>query len=193
MSIKRTTSDRYDINVGKSGWATIIVGTDGQILVQSDWGNWAHWWNCHGCKTIKHFLTGIDTQYLIGKFGGRKSHFNYEKTIAGMKKEIIHLRRDGTIQNIYDKYEKVPYSSLYCKSIKEFVRTAWDSIDSLNTCSVDSFMSDLMNTTPLSMIFEHPDSISIVMEPDPGLINFTEKVWPVFINELRDEIGYNVK
>lgn len=69
----------YDISTDRPGeWATIIIRPNGQIFINSDYGDWCFWWNGFG-KDFKQFLISLNSDYLASKLGSNRQLWKREK------------------------------------------------------------------------------------------------------------------
>lgn len=188
--IRRSHAERYDIRLPRPSmsWATIVVCEDGQVLVQSDYGDWAHWWSHHGREGIKHFLCEIDHWYLMNKLGkGQKEHFNHEQTVRDMRREIVRWRRDGHVEWLLAKLQAKGRGTSW-SSARELARAAWDDLDQCGCHSIHDFCQGVTDSMPLSALFDLSE-LPLVTEPAIGLQEFAKRIWPVFVDELRKELG----
>lgn len=156
-------------------WATLIARDNGQVFIASDYGNWFYWWSHHGCPSIKHFLIDIGEDYLRGKLGGIPRHFNQERVVTMMLQSIVERRREGRLE-------------------KEKAREAWAALKERIDCygSAEAFGQAVFDNDALDGLFDYED-LRGGMEHEPGLIQFTERLWPLFVAELRRELGMEVR
>lgn len=157
------------------GWATFIVRDNGQVFIASDYGNWFYWWSHHGGPSIKHFLIDIGDDYLRGKLGGRRDHFNGEASLSEAKRIVLERRHRGSLD-------------------KAAARDAWDAlareVDEMG--SAETFARSILDNAALRDQFDY-GGLPIVMEDDPQLVAFVERLWPLFVAELRRELGMEVR
>jgi hypothetical protein len=82
------------------GWALCTVNdATGELLITSDWGNWAHRWNpAHlGRPSLTHFIADRnDCDYLANKLLDRDDVWvlDADETIAKWRRRVVSLRRD---------------------------------------------------------------------------------------------------
>lgn len=75
--VEKQLADAYHIDSMKHSWAVIMVSEKGDLMINSDYGNFAYAWRSYGGKEFKHFLTTINIDYLIGKL---ETSANYLKS-----------------------------------------------------------------------------------------------------------------
>lgn len=172
FTIEKSKVECYKIRHPKTGmyWADITIDTPGEkrgrIMIASDYGDWQYYWGSVG-GGFKDFLCHINIGYVAGKFGADR-HFDKLTTIKSMKKQVIDLRRDNDINS-------------------ETARNIWQDIESLedyDTAQIFGLMA--FNSTYLSETFDcGPD---LVYDYTPQFRKFWETIWPVFIDQLKQEI-----
>jgi hypothetical protein len=168
-SIEKTTVECYKIRHYR-GYADITVdslGTKGRISISSDWGNYSYFWGACGCS-FKQFLININIEYVADKFGADR-WFDIESTIKFYKERVKESRSDGTIS-------------------KEDAKDILFEINSLKECSNrDEFMISISDCNKLMRFFDHcPEMINDISHQ---FKNFWKIIWPIFINQLKKEIG----
>lgn len=176
--VNKTTAERYDIRIGYD-WGTFIVDTDGSLLINSSYGNWAYGWGNHGRESFKHFLIEMqkDISYLIMKLnGGKKEYFKLEETIQEVKKDIITERKNFSIS-------KEDARDLY-NFVKEDLEETYDQTH----FEVKIYESGLMD----KVYFDY-HSIPLRTEVDPSLRRFIDLFWPVLISTLNQELNINLQ
>lgn len=168
FELTKSTVEKYMLR-GNGTWADIVLDDQGdkrgQIMINSDYGAWSYFWGSMGCS-LKEFITKCDTPYLMGKLGER-NYFDEEATKECYRRNLQELLKDNDIeQEIYDKL------------IEE--------IDSADWCSADNMYHD-MSQDLLGVCDPHP-----CMEHQPSLVNFMDRLFPVFIKLLNDETKSNI-
>jgi hypothetical protein len=149
-------------------WADITIDASeraGRIQIASDFGDYQNYWGACG-SSFKDFLCQIDIDYAANKFGANK-WFDHEKTIGAMKETVLQYRRNCHIES-------------------DRARVLYDEIQSLDCCyDVNEFKSELMATDELMPFYDHcPD---LVYDVSPQFKKFWNTVWPIFLNELKNE------
>ncbi len=113
------------------GWALCTVNaTTGELLIMSDWGNWAHRWNPKhlGKPSLTHFIAernGCD--YLADKLIGRNNSWviDVDATIAKWRRRLVDQRlQEGRCRSICDSG---PLSARRAREIWEALGSLFDS------------------------------------------------------------------
>jgi len=90
--------DKYYIRKSERGYPWGIFYVDegnGIFLAFTDYGNWSHAWNHHGCESLKEFLVEIlDKPYCVDKLAGGKREFNEQKTRKQVMADLFEARRE---------------------------------------------------------------------------------------------------
>ena len=183
-TIKWTVCDRCDVRDGHD-WAIIMIDDKGMLSIQSDYGNYAYYWGSPG-KDFKTFLTELDNDYLMGKLG-RRDHFNGPETVKRLRVEFIKQLRDR--HSLKWKYDEKHLSSRSVR-FKEWVRDAWEEIARLDDGgSSDAFYHSFTEASTLCEAVDIYGGIDAVMEFEPSLMNFVNKLWPIFTSHLKEQIA----
>jgi hypothetical protein len=150
-------------------WADVAIdakGKSGRISIASDFGGWQYYWGACGCS-FKEFLISLDIHYVAGKFGEGR-WFDAEKTVKLYKELILQDRRREEIT-------------------AEAARDMWTDLEGLEDCNSESFYYEFTNSSALNEHFE--DGPDYCYSVSPQFKAFWERVWPVFITELKKEIA----
>ena len=172
FTIEKSKVECYKIRHPQTGmyWADItldVMGSKGRISISSDFGNYANFWGACGSGGFKKFLTEIDRYYAADKFGADK-WFDLDHTLKYYKEQVLFCRREGHI-----KAEKA--------------RDIFDEIKEMEGCSSESeFVSQMWNSTELMRFFNGCPEMSRNITPQ--FRKFWKTVWPVFIDQLKQEI-----
>lgn len=169
FTITKTQVECYKINSPRSGWADIVVddnGKAGRIQIDSDYGSWQRYWGACGCP-FKEFLIDLNLDYVAGKFGAAK-WFDHEATMKLLKKDLAELLDSTTLA--YDEFDLDL------------------ELEELEGCDDPSiFIHLLWNSEILSKVME--SGFSLQYDIEPGFKQFWTKLWPVFIDELKNELN----
>lgn len=163
-TISKSTVECYKIrHTSGMYWADISVdanGKQGRITIASDFGSWQNYWGACG-SNFKEFLCGLDQHYVAGKFGADK-HFDADATVKSYRETMATLsRRD-----------------------KDIVLLEINHLAD-NYAHKDEFMMALNDMPGIKGMYEGcPDFVYTIT---PGFKQFWEKVWPVFVEELKKE------
>lgn len=177
FTIKKTQVECYKIRQETTiaSWADITIDSpgigSGRIMIASDYGDWQNYWGAVG-GSFKEFLTRIDKHYVAGKFGANR-WFDQKATVKFMKKQIIDYRRDNDID-----CEKARDMWNDLKELEEY--------DDPQVFSIRAFDSE-----HLSYLFDCGPEL--FYDCTPGFNAFWEIVWPVFIDQLKQEISQQTK
>lgn len=171
FTIEKSTVECYKIR-HESGryWADITVdvtsNTSGRIIISSDYGNYTNYWGACGCR-FKQFLIDLNLEYAANKFGADR-WFDIDRTTQGYKQKVCEYRRDETFT-------------------AEKARIIYDEIKELEECSNKSeFEISMWNQSNLMGMYDHcPD---IYYGITPQFKKFWSNIWPIFINQLKNEI-----
>lgn len=172
---KKSTCERYDMNWGDGGWATITIDENGGVFnCQSDYGNYSYSWPNHGRETFKHFLIEISTSpdYLLGKVAER-DWFNFDESLEKWKKEIINIRKSN-------------------ECTRDEARDAWEFLYTLDdySRSSDVVEKEIYESSEISAIC--PDEPYYVFDVDkdysPQALAFANEIMTMFADILKKEI-----
>lgn len=158
---------RFD---GTHTWANITLMDDGpgrgSIQIQSDYGDFSYFWGAMGeGKDIRKFLISCknDPDYLIGKMA-KRDYYDQEASIAEVESFLRELHAQEPIKKFDEVLEQVknmPAENQY------------------------RFYDDLMEIEVLSDCLS---DLEPVMDYDPQIKMFMERVFPKFIEILEAEI-----
>lgn len=123
------------------GWAICTVNdATGELLITSDWGNFAHRWNPDhlGAPSLTHFIGNFATytdrgryDYLAGKLlGAGAREFSPAGTTAQLKGRILERRREDAGR--WSAWlESDPSGRRFRILSRETARELWDELDEL--------------------------------------------------------------
>lgn len=180
MSVNRTIAEKYTIRNENNNWLASIFLDDelGQISVQSDYGSYSYWWTKtgRGTETLKEFLSRANSDYVMDKFGygGKNDHFYSSKTIDKIRQEILETRKNRRITK---------------KEARDCFYELDEVDDDYNTSQELYTELDRWATTTMELIYNNsPYDIPWVNDTHPQLKAFMDKVWPLFIEEIKKEV-----
>ena len=128
----------------------------------STYGNWAYQWFAFG-KNFRNFISTVDDGYLIGKLTmGQKNVYDSESTLQEVKKSILYHRRKGDWT-------------------KEKARQEWGLLSSYNDLYDSGDFGEWLRETSIECAYEDYRSM-----PNPQVVMFTQRLWPVFIKALAE-------
>jgi len=170
-TIVKSNVECYKVRHPKSFyWADITLdhnGNKGRISIASDFGDYQYYWGACG-KPFKEFLCKIGIDYAAGKFGADR-WFDLELTIKGYKETVLDYRRTESIE----AYE---------------ARKLFDEIKQLEDSSSESeFCNIIQHQENLMRFFDYCPNLSKSISP--RFRNFWKEIWPVFIQEMKNEIS----
>lgn len=191
VTVERKTIDKYTIRDSMHGLSWSIFTLDdevGDLTVQSDWGNFSYVWGARGKQTLKEFLVSAEPSYIKDKFSypdnGGKNHVYEKDSLESLRMDIIRARRDHSLSK--------EYARAFWKSLSELdfhgdVNRVYHSIDMMQEKLDLSYDLDLYEDGPWSDDYDIMGKV--VVGCSPQLNVFMERVWPVFIDTLKKEIG----
>jgi len=169
----------------KEIWATIVLyithENGGHLFIDSDYGSWSKYWS-HCGTNLKLFLIKIDTgYYLPHKLCSGKKEVNWNLT----KEEILK-----EVNDFYNDSENKESSELEITEAKEIIENFFELE---NWQDRNCFWEVLYNNSDYEKLFrkvfgDDLDGIPFVEEYPSDLCQFIKKIWPSFINVLREEI-----
>lgn len=87
IEIKKNIAHSVYIHTPETSWALFWFTSDGDLLLQSDWGTYTHRWRVFG-DDFEKFLKGLDVEYFVGKLS--RQDVNQTRTHE-KQKEILRL------------------------------------------------------------------------------------------------------
>lgn len=182
--------ETYRIRVGGEwatialeGWRTALGHEQGEVLVHSSFGSWAHQWASMGLP-LKHFLQQVGYESLAAKMlGAGAQTFDYDASLEHWKRSLVKARRRRMI------------------SSDEF-RNAWDVSCCDMPCSLDLFLWRIQWAEPdVRASIKRPGSLAsrsltlwhdverhAVYKTDPQFRAFWDELWPRLVLQLRSEM-----
>lgn len=155
--------------IALQGWRTELGHEQGEILVHSSFGNWAHQWSSMGMP-LKRFLISIKRDSLAGKLlGSRTREFDFEASRQCWRRHLVAARRQRLLSEVD-------------------MSDAWDEFRSDAPCSMDLFLDRIRRTNPggnheLWRDIEH----YVVHRNNQQFDAFWLEIWPLFLQQLRLE------
>ena len=195
-TITQSTCTRYDLRHKRASsswteWAIILLDErSGLLSIHSEYGSWAHCWPDHGRNSLRHLLVDIgdNADYLLGKLcRGGKVHFNVDAT-ANRVKEIIEtaVREEGCLG--YHSND----SELVTREVADEMLDELANIVDEWGYSEGAFGCKLLDSNVLWWTCDYVTDGLLVREYDPQCREFLERLWPLFVDHLRQEIGAGV-
>ena len=174
FSITKGTAEVYYIRPDDGfGWGIFLLDEmTGTLSCVTDYGNYAcRWGNRHGRKSFKEFLAreGKDRHYFLKNLAGQSCiEYKHDETTQNWKQCLLESRR-----------------SRYCS--KDDARHIWELIDGLDdngVLAVREMLDDKITDSVLG-----PDVIcDTVRGYNASATCFIDKLWPMFIEVLREEL-----
>ncbi len=138
------------------GWAlcTVNDGT-GELLITSDWGNWAHLWNPKhlGSPSLTHFIADRRSyDYLANKLLGQQ-----EAWVLDAEATIRTWRRTLAVERLHEGRQSYQYGVLSTLT-REHAREIWDDLGSLYADELHEhvFLEHAMRIDGIDWISECP-------------------------------------
>ena len=177
---KEPPMERYSLrNSGTWAWASIALRDyqrpnntgevlhGGEILINSDFGNYAYSWGNLG-SPLKQALCGMDRSYVIKKFTNDDStEFDFDASLKAAKQDIRRSRKEHEITRAaaQEAMDDLPGQD---DGQDQFIRRLWD---------MDLYKDG------------DPPTWCIRKRERPQITGFYEHVWIPFIAHLRTEIA----
>jgi hypothetical protein len=175
---KEAPMERYSLSNDHCMWATIAlrdwtrtsgdgrVSYCGEIMIHSDYGDYAYSWGSMG-SPLKEFLVKINRGYVLNKLsGGETERFDFDKTIEGIKKEVIAERKSGCLD-------------------KDEAREIWDEVPTEDR-GKDLFVDEMMGCS--SEFLNQEPWHHIATSEIPQLAGLWDHLWVPFVAHLRGEL-----
>lgn len=170
-----------DIHSVRCSWARITIAEHGDLMVQSDCGDFAYSWRSYG-TSFKEFLISImgrgDTSYLYNKLSNpeREKELDVKSMKKEMKERILKYRREN-----------------YHTFSEESARELWDEVNDLLSNGLDeNYFHWKYNDLPGSKydVFGDLYETDIIQHlPDYSTLTFCEVVAPLFAETLKNELN----
>lgn len=161
VEVRRVTVT--DIQTWDNGdWCRLAIEEEtGRFWITSSYGDWSFCFAHRGERSIYRFLAECDDpDYLAGKLMGARSHvLDAEWTVAGIREDILRMRRDGELE-------------------KDEAQAEWDLVRDLHDgdLSFDMWCRDTMIEEPY---------LYQCSKMDPQFDSFWKRIWvPVMIPKL---------
>ncbi|HEY3499640.1 MAG TPA: hypothetical protein VGK73_33345 [Polyangiaceae bacterium] len=142
-------------------WGRFWLTSDGCLSILSDFGNYGYWWGSPGCE-FRRFLTRAGVEYIANKLAGGEEDYDGRETVKLVKASILELRRAG-------------------RYTREWARDEWDRI---KLYDLDESYDEWFRNTRIPDAHE----LSPVYVTPFQLQAFMRKLWPVFVEALKNEL-----
>jgi len=155
-------------------WARIWITDDGCFFTISDYGNYGFWWHA-ASGDFRKFLCGVDADYLTGKLADGAREFDGEASVKAIRRQIVEGRRSGSFTRGEAAYE-------------------WDLVHPkpdrrLAGCGRYSHMDSDVAAHEWYLETDFRDVSELLCYRKPiQLQMFVEKLWPLFVEKLKDEL-----
>lgn len=177
------------------GWALCTVNDQtGELLITSDWGNWAHRWPADprslGHPTLTHFIAARDAwgehacDYLANKLTTReqRQRFDLRKTIAALRKLLCERRLEEN---------RSGRDSLLLNRVGELNRHAardlWNEIGDIDATDATLFCERFMQLDDYQLITAAPwENLEYV--PTTEYIVLRDGILPALVEACAAEV-----
>lgn len=160
------TTRFYSVRAQPCLWARIWITDDGSFSCLSDYGNYGYWWGSPGCE-FRRFLTQVDSHYLTGKLqNGERDEYDGDATLLRIQRHISTELRAKRLTGMEAKRER------------DLLKNH-DIVDGEHHlfCWWQESRLDWSDQTP--GVYRTPIQLAA----------FVEKVWPLFVSQLRTELA----
>lgn len=135
----------------------------GSLSITGDFGPWEHTWSSIGAETFGQFLSTLDKQYAMQKLAGPNCYrFDSEATEREVKRNILELRRDGSLNH-------------------EDARVYYDQADGIGA----EHDATVAYTDRQEILYGLYECDPIVCKAYTGTVNtFWDEIWPLVVQEI---------
>jgi len=202
--VEKSVSETWTIRLANSDYGIFRINeTLGDFSFTSSYMNGGYIWRSIGDKTLKEFVSGLDFSYFMGKIVGQRNYFDANGTFDGLKKSVIEYRKCLSLEkiqarilwNVFEKWEKMDitnseeYYSECSSRFEEFV-----SEEGAIVAEYYNIIKNGCYCLPqydFDRIYECFDCDMLYPKTDfsPSVYAFWDKLWPVFKDVLKKEIG----
>lgn len=180
--IKKTSAEVYEI-WADGEFACIAIQCHnfskgrnaGRIMIHSTYGAWGYYWASIG-PLFKQFLCELDMPYTAVKFGA-KDVFDENATLEAMMADLKEAldNRDLNLTEYHDAINAIKVRMINPERSFE-----------------DWFYNDIEET----ILYDHFGAgmdLPIRENPDPQFKGFWDKLWPLFVQKLKEELSEAVE
>lgn len=172
---RHTKVDRWTLFDGNFEWADFYVdhslrvtekraSTSVQVVVDSSFGTWAHWWMDCGPSDWRLFLLECEMDYVMGKLMGRAwSMEDPEQTIKSARADVLEQRRSGS-----------------CDAA--MARAAWNALRDLEANRADC--RAIVECLSEERFWRDSYCEVVRTKPNPAGVQFWTKFWTPWVQHL---------
>jgi len=167
---KKEQTTIYRLRDGFNFASIILDGNN--VIIDSSYGVYAHYWSHPGPEGIKSFITKAEDSYVMGKFSKGKREFLLDESLEEVKKHVLDGRRKGGLS-------------------KEVAREAFGGMLDIKDNYINNealFVQAIFENEVLSKIFSDYDTIPLRISFERSLTMFMEVFWSQFKQIISDEI-----
>lgn len=176
--IKKTSAEVYEV-WANGEFACIAIQcynfakdrNAGRIMIHSTYGAWGYYWGSTG-PLFKQFLCELDYAYTAVKFGA-KDVFDEKATLKAMEDDLREAWGKGSL------------------NLTEFLE-ALEAIEERIKSTNYSFEDWFYNNSDETILYDHfGDGMDLPIRenPDPQFKGFWDKLWPLFVGKLKEELS----
>lgn len=176
--IKKTSAEVYEVWAdGEFACIAIQCHDDfhptkgGRIMIHGTFGSWGYYWT-HISPRFKQFLCELDMSYTAVKFGA-KDIFDEKATLEAMKADLKEALDEGSL-NLTEYLEAI-------EAIKERMKNP-----------ERSFEDWFYNSSDETILYDHFGAgmdLPMRSNPCPQFKGFWDKLWPLFVQKLKEELS----
>ena len=185
ISVQRSATT---YSFGGSGWALCTVNdATGELLITSDWGEWAHRWPTNhralGAPSLTAFIAARDgVDYLASKLlGDRVREFSADGTIKKLRRLLCESRLEA--ERWWRSDELMRPAPRLSKSV---AREIWDELDEFSGLDNQSVFTDRMGMYRelIELVDEYPWDYFVTV-PTSQYKVLSETILPALIGACR--------
>lgn len=185
--VEKTTAERYHIRFDAFGWATIVISDQGDMLINSDWGDWCYTWgggpSYWGKKNFKEFLVSSSPDYLGAKLGYDRetNKLDIEATRKCLRGGIIQTRRENygsSVMPLGPEEEGKAEARRLWEDVDVFCDALEEGQSYAYHCAISEEMNEFFPELYELLVYNHTPRFRMLIE----------ELLPVFLNILEGEL-----
>ena len=155
-------------------WATFMLSENGMLSIQSDYGDYSHFWFAFG-SDFKAFLVKCGDDYLMSKFCDGRRELDYHATMIDIKRDLIKQRK---LKEIHSVDARHLYDRLCSFHKNEYITDS------------DLLLKKLIDMEIVFFLYgDEPYYVPVTFDYTAQLKNFMKFCWKPFKQVLKNEIN----